>query len=247
MQDRYSADIGDFGKFQMLRYLFTNTRYSLAQVWFLYPDESHNNDGMYVNYFQKVEGFDKELEASFKNIIKENRSVKALENANLLKNIKYFNDIIEKDKDLEFRKNWFKKALNFSKNSDFIFTDSDNGIATKCQKVNKTMEILKYDKFKNRSKSGKYIFLDEIKDLYENSQCLVVYHHLNRCFAHDLQIKTLKELLEKDFSLVIAIKHKPYSPRVFFFLCKDKKIYNFLLDRLIDFEKKFFIHWRLFE
>ncbi len=77
MQDRYSADIGDFGKFQMLRFLFTNTLYSLTQVWFLYPDESHNNDGMYVNYFEKVKGFDKELEASFKNIIKENRKCKS--------------------------------------------------------------------------------------------------------------------------------------------------------------------------
>ena len=230
----------------MLRYLFSNTSHNLCQLWYLYPNETHNNDGMYINYFEKVKGFDFQLEDSFKKIISANRSVKALENANLLKNINYFGDIIEDDKDLKYRKNWFEKALEFSKNSDFILTDSDNGIAVKCDKTNKSLEILGFEKFKNRSKSGKYIFIDEIKDLYETSNCLIVYHHLNRCFAHDLQIENLKENLEKEFKKVLAIKHKPYSPRVFFFLCKDEEKYDFLISRLKNFEKEFSIHWKLF-
>ena len=246
MQDRYSADIGDFGKFQLLRYLFLDSSYSLSQLWYLYPNESHNNDGMYINYFEKVKGFDKELEDSFKNIISSNRSVKALEDANLLNNIKYFNEIIKENRSLDYRKEWFKKALDFSKNSDFILTDSDNGIATKCNKNDKSMEILNFDKFKQRSNSGKYIFFDEIKELYEVSKCLIIYHHLNRCFSHDLQIEVLKELLKKEFKTVFAIKHKPYSPRVYLFLCKDSKKYDFLLNRLKDFENKFSIHWKLF-
>lgn len=246
MQDRYSADIGDFGKFQMLRYLFSNTKHTLSQIWYLYPDENHNNDGMYINYFHKVKGFDHELENSFKKIISTKRNVEALQNANLLENIKYFSHIIEEDKDLVYRKIWFKKALDFSKNSDFILTDSDNGIAIKCQKASKSLEILGFDKFKDRSKSGKYIFLDEIKELFEVANCLIIYHHLNRCFAHDLQIENLTKTLKKEFNIVFAIKHKPYSPRVFFFLCKEQEKYDFLLSKLKDFEKEFSIHWQLF-
>lgn len=245
MQNRYAADVGDFGKFQLLRYLFKNTSYSLSQLWYMYPDESHNSDGMYIDYFEKVKGFDEELESSFKTIIQNNRNVKALEKANLLKNTKFFSDIIY-DETLFFRKEWFKKALSFSKNSDVILTDADNGIATKCDRVNKTIEILDFEKLSKKPKSGKYIFYDEIQALVQECKCLIVYHHLNRCFAHDLQIEVLKDVLEKEFQNVIAIKHKPYSPRVYFFLCSDDSIFEFVKVRLKEFENSFSLHWKLF-
>lgn len=247
MQDRYAADIGDFGKFQLLRYLFKNSSYSLCQLWYMYPDESHNNDGKYINYFEKVKNFDKELESKFKDIIKTKRDVKALEDASLLQNIKYFNQVITENKDLDFRKLWFKNAFDFSLNSDFILTDSDNGIATKCDRKEKTIKILDYDNFDSRSNSGKYIFLDEIQALYQVSSCLIVYHHLNRCFAHDLQIKVLKDVLQKDFKYILAIKHKPYSPRVYFFLCNDLEKHEFIKQKLVIFSNNFSIHWELFD
>lgn len=53
MQHRYAADIGDFGKFHLLRFLFNHTGYKLKQIWYLYPNESHNNDGLHINYFVK--------------------------------------------------------------------------------------------------------------------------------------------------------------------------------------------------
>lgn len=62
MQDRYSGDVGDFGKFHLLRFLLNNQKYNLAQIWYMYPDETHNNDGLYINYFEKVKKFDYELE-----------------------------------------------------------------------------------------------------------------------------------------------------------------------------------------
>ncbi|MCP4969884.1 MAG: hypothetical protein GY932_04695 [Arcobacter sp.] len=247
MQDRYSADIGDFGKFQLLRYLFFNTSYSLCQLWYMYPDESHNNDGKHINYFDKVKGFDEELEIKFKEIINTKREVKALENASLLQNIKYFNELITNNKDLYFRKSWFKNALDFSLNSDFILTDADNGIATKCDKNKKIIKILDYKDFNLRPNSGKYIFLDEIQALYQETSSLIVYHHLNRCFAHDLQIEELNDVLQKDFSYVLAIKHKPYSPRVYFFLLDNLEKYEFIKQKLKIFEHDFSIHWKLFD
>ena len=58
MQDRYVGDVGDFGKYGLLRYL-TGQREApstsdmpmrLGVVWYLYPDESHNADGKYTGY-----------------------------------------------------------------------------------------------------------------------------------------------------------------------------------------------------
>lgn len=250
MQNRYSADVGDFGKFHLLRFLLLDTSYNLSQIWYMYPDESHNNDGLYINYFQKVKNMDIELEEKFYDISRNNRSVKALEESSLLKNTKYFRDFInENSKDsLEYRKKWFLKALKFSKNSDFIAVDPDNGMATKLIKHEniKDINIQSFIDFKSKSKAGKYIFEDEINNLYKSCKCLIVYHHLNRTMTHDKQIEILKEKLQIKYKKVLAIKHKPYSPRVFFFLCSDEKIYEFLQKKLKEFENSFSIHWKLF-
>lgn len=46
MQNRYTGDIGDFGKFLLLKHLFPNEK--ITTIWYLYPDESHNTDGSHT-------------------------------------------------------------------------------------------------------------------------------------------------------------------------------------------------------
>ncbi len=248
MQNRYAADIGDFGKFHLLRTLFNHNSYKLKQIWYMYPDESHNSDGMYINYFDKVKDIDIDLENSFKKLVSGQRSVKALEDLNLLPNCEYFSKYVNKNgKDrLDFRKEWFLEALRFSKDADFIFVDPDNGIATKIKKEEKDIELLTFDSFSKKVKAGKYIFFDEIEQLYNVGRSVVVYHHLNRSMPHDNQIKIMKEKLEDRFFKVIAIKHKPYSPRVYFFILKDKYIHYFSKNALEKFHKNFSHHWQIF-
>src|SRR4051794_23930652 len=48
MQDRYVGDVGDFGKYGLLRSLASN--HSLGVVWYLTPDEDHTNDGKHTSY-----------------------------------------------------------------------------------------------------------------------------------------------------------------------------------------------------
>jgi len=50
MQNRYSGDIGDYSKFVLLKKLFGNEKIGL--VWYLYPDETHNNDGLHKDYYK---------------------------------------------------------------------------------------------------------------------------------------------------------------------------------------------------
>ena len=249
MQNRYSADIGDFGKFHLLRFLFENSTYCLKQIWYLYPDENHNNDGLYINYFDKIKDNDTVLEEAFKKIIQNNRrSVKALQEAHLL-DCEYFDDFVTKGMEsLSYRKKWLLKAFAFVESSDFVFVDPDNGIATKLIKNNdhKDIEILSFEDFKNRSKAGKYIFMDEIHAFYEKSSCVVIYHHLNRTMAHNKQIEVLQSKLQKSYYKVLAIKHKPYSPRVYFFIMKEEHYYRFLYEKLSIFQSRFSLHWEFF-
>ena len=48
MQNRYTGDIGDFGKLGLLRVL-QDAGFSIGVNWYLTPDENHNQDGKHTN------------------------------------------------------------------------------------------------------------------------------------------------------------------------------------------------------
>jgi hypothetical protein len=61
MQNRYVGDIGDYGKYALLRHLCacaTGKSLRLGVIWCLFPDETINNDGKHISYL-KDPGFAK--------------------------------------------------------------------------------------------------------------------------------------------------------------------------------------------
>ena len=48
MQNGYTGDIGDYGKYGLLRILSKNLK--LGVVWYLVPNEIHKNDGKLTHY-----------------------------------------------------------------------------------------------------------------------------------------------------------------------------------------------------
>ena len=57
MQNRYVGDVGDFGKYGLLRALCRpsgaeNRPLRLGVVWYLTTDETHNNDGRHIGYLE---------------------------------------------------------------------------------------------------------------------------------------------------------------------------------------------------
>lgn len=56
MQDRYAGDLGDFLKFGLLQHLCGGdsnaAALQLGVVWYLVPDECHNDDGKHIAYLQ---------------------------------------------------------------------------------------------------------------------------------------------------------------------------------------------------
>ena len=60
MQDRYFGDVGDFGKYGLLRVLsgfWAEPRLKLGVVWYLFPNETHNADGGLISYLQRKDLF----------------------------------------------------------------------------------------------------------------------------------------------------------------------------------------------
>lgn len=254
MQDRYVADIGDFGKFQLFRFLFNEKQSplfgkKLAQIWFMHKGINEtNNDGSYIDYFERMSGTDEYLEHSLLDLLMRNkREVSELENLKLLPHVKFFYK--EVPKALEDRYLWLNEALTFSINSPIVAVAPDNGMALKCNRREESFEQLTLSQhYSQKVYPHKYIFADEINYFYRlpNLEVCIIYQHLSRCFSHNKQIITLLNNLTQEYKYVVAIKHKPYSPRVFFFLCKSSVIYESIELRLRVFSLQHSKFWELF-
>jgi len=255
MQNRYVADVGDFGKFQLFRYMFNHKESpldgkALSQIWFMHEGEGEeNNDGRHIDYFERMNGTDAYLEHSLMDLLmRDKREVTELEELKLLKNAKFYYENVPRA--LEDRYLWLNQALTFSNKSQIVAVAPDNGMALKCNRVEKRFEMLTLsDHYSQKVYPHKYIFADELSYFYRLPylEVCIVYQHLSRCFSHSEQIDALLFDLKKAYHHVIAIKHKPYSPRVFFFLCKSEVIYESVVLRLQKFASEHSEFWQVFE
>ena len=96
MQNRYTADIGDFGKYGLLRALCSpvddGSKLRLGVVWYLVPDESHNADGKFIRYLapsqkndRRFKRCDPELYDALADIIcKKDRNVSSIRKCSIL-------------------------------------------------------------------------------------------------------------------------------------------------------------------
>ena len=68
MQNRYVGDVGDFGKYALLRRI-GKAGLSLGVNWYLTPDESHNSNGKYTSgksyWLEEVQPTIEELERKY--------------------------------------------------------------------------------------------------------------------------------------------------------------------------------------
>ena len=231
MQNRYAGDVGDFGKFGLLNKLFADTKWKVGVIWYLYPDENHNDDGRHIEYLARDEfiACDHKLSKKLSYIVQSgDRSVNALEKIGVLKSGSvYFDECLDfyyrfpgqtkTNKKIRsvLRQKWLSKAIEKTKNCNALFVDPDNGLeVASCPKI-------------NQAKSGKYIYYSEVKSLFEGKDVLVIYHHLNRHKKHgshkqqiERRAKELKFRIAGD-NKVFALRFKPYSPRAYFILCRS--------------------------
>lgn len=203
MQDRYVGDVGDYGKFALLRYIFNNdnggSTLRLAIVWCLFPDEDHNNDGRHISYLEKEEfqHLDPNLFDKLKALVENgSREVSAIAIGRLLpQETVFFGMHIAKQMEpgssllpserVTYRAKWLSDCLGATESGDVVFFDPDNGI-----------EISSVDK--KHPKAGKFVFWDELREFWNRGQSLIVYHHLNRTASVYQQMDALTERLSRE-------------------------------------------------
>ena len=227
MQNRYVGDVGDFGKYGLLRALCLpegehGQALRLGVVWYLTPDETHNNDGRYIGYLdptprnlQRFRACDPSLYDKLGGIVKRGtRQVSSIPQRRVLpEDTVYYDRILDlRVKEIHpssairirARQEWVQDAVQVTKNCDVVFVDPDNGIGSTAQAYSR--------------RGAKYVLLEELTPYLDRGQTLVIYHHLNRCAPAETQVaQRLAELSERftPNGGVMALRYRRGSARVF--------------------------------
>lgn len=174
MQDRYAGDIGDFGKFGLLKALLSEG-FSLGVNWykaepleserdkdtgtFLHEDGKHKINPKYFVCDEPLAGALREISES------DVRSIAQLEQAALLNPGKtvYYHEAIS----VAGRYQWHNNALETLAPCEIVFLDPDNGLSVKSVG-------------KGSAKSVKYVWDEELSDYLKRGQSVVLYNHRPR-------------------------------------------------------------------
>jgi len=200
MQNRYVGDVGDFGKYGLLRALClpgsdASRGFSLGVIWYLVPDESRNADGKHTTFLRlapakaaEYRDCDPSLYHSLREIVDgKARHVASIRESGILPAGTVFLEEpltfdgmphtgpAAREARLKHRGDWLQRALDATAGCDVIFVDPDNGLEVKTQR--------------HTRRGAKHVFFDELVPYLRRGQSLVIYHHMarNRSAADQIQ------------------------------------------------------------
>ena len=227
MQNRYVGDVGDFGKYGLLRYLAgaqgsvtVEKPLRLGVVWYLHPDESHNSDGKHVGYLEDTptnhrifRECDPELYETLSELITSNqRSISKVRSSGILpQDTRYYEEALffpresPRSSRRAMRQEWLRGAVDVATQVDVVFVDPDNGV---------TETVSPYQK-----NGPKFVFIDDLRRFVDGGQTLVIYHHLGRQGTAIEQIKRVSEHLQQSLGLwgsPWSLRFRRGSARVYF-------------------------------
>ena len=207
MQDRYAGDVGDFGKFALLRAL--SAERSLGVCWYRCSGAGEqNNDGRHVDYLRRPERFralDPLAFDAMARVVNAERSLDALEAAALLPGARYHGEEVPRARSL--RSEWFDRMRAVVEGCDLVFADMDNG-------------------FEWSALSPKCIARDEVRALRRGGRALLLYHHQTRRAggAPEEFRRFSAWLFDAGARHVEAVRLRPYSSRFYLLVDGDRQL-----------------------
>lgn len=225
MQDRYTGDVGDFGKYGLLRALRGNEpeHLRLGVIWYRtnrsIVEADPTGDGRHTSYLDsknepRFRGCDAPLYDALRGLVRNNdRRVAAIAKSGLLGVDTRFHETfvpvlragVRREEKLYARQKWMESALRSTHDCQVVFLDPDNGL--EAESVPKTS-----------SRAPKYAYLDEVKAIHRRRQSLVVYHHLSRQGTHREQVVGWRDRLQRELGHadIFALRFRRGTARAFF-------------------------------
>lgn len=216
MQNRYTGDIGDFGKLGLLRRL-SEAGLHVGVNWYLVPDESHNDDGRHIGYLEK-DGFracDEALWRALGDIVRSGqRQVSALEREEILP-AKFYSRVLDftgtaKPERAALRGAWHAGALDALRGCDVVFADPDNGLIVPSAE--------------GTGKSNKFVLPGELAGYYKAGATVIYYQHKARRPDGFYAGQHRELLVSGKFpdAAALGLKFRTTSQRYYFFLIQPR-------------------------
>lgn len=227
MKNQYVGDIGDFGKYSMLR-AFVDAGVKVGVNWYLTENDG-SNDGKFTDYLNKgkMRRYCPEVFDTLIGIAdKKDKSVTDIEDSGILPGVHFYSEILKPegtpgDREQE-RSCWFQESMHELADTELIFMDPDNG-------------LLESD---DPTKLGgeKYVLPSEVESYFIEGHNVVYYCHKGRRPYEQWEAhKSLMFERIKDAKPAILTYHKG-SQRSYIFLIHEKDFvkYRKIIDRLLS-------------
>lgn len=226
MKNQYVGDVGDYGKYSLLR-AFSEAGIRVGINWYL-TENDKTNDGKHVTYLNKkdMRKLDPVVYDVMKQLIDTDcRSVSEVQKSGLIKDALYYGELLKIEGNPPMKEHrritWFLKSMDALKDADLIYMDPDNG-------------LLENNDFLAKG-ADKYVFPDEVKKYYYEGHNVVYYCHKGRrTYTQWDDYKTTMFDRLPDVRPVILTFHKG-TQRSYIFLIHEKDydgyrkiIYDFL-------------------
>jgi hypothetical protein len=240
MQNRYVGDIGDFCKYGLLRYMFGESDLRLGVNWYLMPDETHTNDGKYIEYLGSPEfrNCDPLLFEKLRQLVSaDKRRISFIEQDDLLPvNTLFYSVPVPIGLGLNhLRQEWFVKSLQVLRSCNVLFLDPDNGL-----------EVASF--YSGSGKAGKYVLYQEIVKYYQAGFSLIIYNHRDRSKEADYfkRFAKISEMIDKR-TIMPILRFSRYSVRDYAFVIQDDKMDDITASLLNFIRSPWGVHWQYFE
>lgn len=247
MQNKYVGDVGDFGKYGLLRWLTGVTRRAteeerqlwcvqvladevpaaapkLGVVWYMNHDSGQGGGRFAPGDLMECDPI---LHHTLRMLVRDNnRNVLAVENGSILpRSTQYFRSC---RCHFSNRPAWLSCALANTCKADLVFLDPDNGIT--------------FDAYTDNDDSPKHTYLSDIRQFFKNGKSLVIYHHLGQGLkkgetAED-RIDFISNELQRQLNpaAIWCLRWRRKVPRAYFVIAQPNHHEAFLRNRIDSLE-----------
>lgn len=207
MKNQYVGDVGDYGKYGLLRYL-SQRGIRIGVNWYLTDDDDVISDGNIRGYLddEKESVYDGDVYALLKGLPE--RDIRYIESCNLIPNAIFFSErlttgAISKEERKAAREVWHNHAMNALADAELIFADPDKGSIGDEAAIGKS--------------GGSYVALGELKQYYDLGKDVVYYCHRDRSKPEEWQEKLVELTAVCPNANIIALTYRRGTQRSYIF------------------------------
>jgi len=186
MNDGFVGDIGDYGKYGLLRCLLPAAKIRLGVAWIKTLPRAKRSNNVFeyliatVNQDQSLADCDLHLYQHLRDLASTNEpTINDIQDSFVLPNDTLYysedldfrdmpaNGLRAKNARLQRRMEWFGDLYDRLEAADLVFFDPDTGLETP-------------SRGRHTDEGPKYVCYDELKPFYDRGQSLIVYQHADR-------------------------------------------------------------------